>query len=205
MSFYEDHIFPTLLDVATRPVRRDRQALVSRARGRVLEIGMGTGANLPYYTGAATDVVGLEPSRTMLAEAEKLASGLPGPNRFRFVVGGAEAMPFADQSFDTVIACLVFCTIPDTQAAAREAFRVLRPGGEFLFFEHVAHTRPAVRRWQQRLNPVWKKLACGCELTRDTEATFRNAGFEFVELETVEHPRVPALANAVLRGRATRN
>lgn len=205
MGFYEDRIFPPLLDVATRPFRRDRQALIARASGRVLEIGMGTGANLPYYTGLATEVVGLEPSKAMLAEAEKTAARLSGQTRYRFVVGSAEAMPFPDQSFDTVVACLVFCTIPDARGAAREALRVLRPGGDLLFFEHVAHPRPSVHRWQQRVNPLWRRLACGCELTRDTQSVFADAGFLFTELETLEHPKALAIANAMLRGRATRN
>jgi ubiquinone/menaquinone biosynthesis C-methylase UbiE len=170
----------------------------------VLEIGIGTGANLPFYGPAATEVVGLEPSLAMLADAEKVAAGLGGPTRFSFVVGGAEALPFPDQSFDTVIACLVFCTIPEHEAAAREAFRVLKPGGEFLFFEHVAHPRASVRRWQDRLNPAWKKLACGCNLNRDTAAVFRQAGFRFAELDAFEHPKVPALAGAIIRGKATR-
>lgn len=204
MSFYEDHVFPVFLDFATRPFRQDRQRLVARARGRVLEIGVGTGANLPFYGAAASEVIGLEPSRAMLDDAEKLAAGLRGGPRFSFVVGGAEALPFPDASFDTVIACLVFCTIPDTENAAREALRVLKPGGEFLFFEHVAHPRASVRRWQERLNPAWKKLACGCHLNRDTTQTFRDAGFRFVELDAFEHPGVPPLAGAIIRGSATR-
>lgn len=204
MSFYEDHVFPVFLNVATRPFRRDRQALVARARGRVLEIGIGTGANLPYYSAAATEVIGLEPSGAMLGDAARLAAGLPGSDRFSFVVGGAESLPFADASFDTVIACLVFCTIPDTENAAKEALRVLKPGGQFLFFEHVAHPRESVRRWQDRLNPAWKKLACGCHLNRDTAQTFRDAGFRFVEFDAFEHPGVPSLAGAIIRGSATR-
>lgn len=204
MSFYEDHVFPLFLDIATRPFRQDRNQLVARASGSVLEIGAGNGANLPYYTPAATDVVLLEPSQAMLAAAEKRSHTLHDPGRFSFVAGGAEALPFADKSFDTVIACLVFCTIPDVQNAAREAFRVLKPGGQFLFFEHVAHPRDNVRRWQERLNPAWKKIACGCHLNRDTAGLFREAGFQFVEFDAFEHPKVPALANAIIRGSATR-
>lgn len=204
MSFYEDHVFPLFLDIATRPFRPDRERLIAQARGRVLEIGAGNGANLPCYTPAATDVVLLEPSRAMLAEAEQRSQTLHDPGRFSFVVGGAEALPFPDQSFDTVIACLVFCTIPDVENSAREAFRVLKPGGQFLFFEHVAHPRENVRRWQERINPLWKKLACGCHLNRDTATTFRAAGFQFMEFEAFEHPKVPALAGAIIRGSASR-
>lgn len=204
MSFYADHVFPLFLDVATRPFRPDRERLLAQARGRVLEIGAGNGANLPCYSAAATDVVLLEPSQAMLAQAAKRAQRVPDPGRFSFVAGGAEALPFSDASFDTVIACLVFCTIPDVERSAREAFRVLKPGGQFLFFEHVAHPRDGVRRWQERLNPAWKKIACGCHLNRDTAATFRGAGFRFVEFEAFEHPHVPALAGAIIRGRATR-
>lgn len=204
MSFYEDHVFPFFLDVATRPFRRDRERLVAQARGRVLEIGVGTGANLQYYTAAATEVVGLEPSAAMLVDADSRARALAGPTRFTFVQGGAEALPFPDESFDTVVACLVFCTIPDFEDAAREAHRVLRPGGELLFFEHVAHPAAGVRRWQERLNPLWRRLACGCNLNRDTANVFRRAGFAFTEFEAFEHPAVPAVAGAIIRGRARR-
>ncbi|MFZ5723122.1 MAG: class I SAM-dependent methyltransferase [Pseudomonadota bacterium] len=204
MSFYEDRIFPLFLDLATRPFRPDRTRLLAQARGRVLEIGAGNGANLPAYTPAATDIVLLEPAAALLAEAEKRARTLPDPGRFSFIAAGAEALPFVDESFDTVIACLVFCTIPDVENAAREARRVLKPDGQFLFFEHVAHPRAGVRRWQQRLNPAWKKLACGCHLDRDTAAVFSAAGFRYTEFEAFEHPKVPALAGAIIRGRATR-
>lgn len=205
MSFYEDRIFPIVLDLATRPVRADRIRLVAAARGRVLEIGAGGGANLPYYGPEAREVVGLEPAQTLLDDARRVAAGLPGSERFSFVAAGAEALPFADASFDTVVACLVFCTIPDTASAAREMHRVLRPGGDLLFFEHVVHPRAGVRRWQERLDPLWTKLACGCHLTRDTTQVFRDAGFRFRELDAFEHPKIPALVNAMIRGSATRD
>lgn len=204
MSFYENHVFPVFLDIATRPFQRDREALIARARGRVLEIGIGTGANLPLYGAGVSEVFGIEPSEAMLADARQRAAGLRNGIRYSFHVAGAEALPFEDASFDTVIACLVFCTIPDTRSAAKEALRVLKPGGQFLFFEHVAHPRAGVRRWQERLNPAWKKIACGCHLNRDTAQTFRDAGFRFVDFEAFEHPKVPALANALIRGAATR-
>ena len=104
----------------------------------------------------------------------------------------------------TVIAFLVFCTIPDAEAAAREAYRVLAPSGQLLFFEHVVSPKVGVRRWQERIDPLWTKLACGCHLTRDTTRTFRDAGFRFTDLDAFEHPKIPALASAMIRGSATR-
>ena len=204
MSFYEDRVFPLFLDLATRPFRPDRERLLAGARGRVLEIGAGNGANLPFYRPEAREIVLLEPGAALLAQAAERARQLPDPQRFSCVAGGAEALPFADESFDTVIACLVFCTIPDVERSAREAFRVLKPGGSFLFFEHVAHPREGVRRWQKRLNPLWNRIACGCHLDRDTAAVFRAAGFRYTEFEAFDHPGVPALAGYVIRGAATR-
>jgi ubiquinone/menaquinone biosynthesis C-methylase UbiE len=204
MSFYEDRVFPVFLDLATRPFARDRAALIGRASGRVLELGVGTGANLPFYTEAAREVVGLEPCAALLEQARARAATLPDPQRITLVQGVAESLPFPDDSFDTVVACLVFCTIPDAATAAAEARRVLRPGGQFLFFEHVASTDAGTRRWQERLNPLWQKAACGCRLNCDTAEVFRAAGLEWREFDRFRHPKVLALAGTMIRGVATK-
>lgn len=204
MSFYEDRVFPVFLELATRPFARDRAALIGRASGRVLELGIGTGANLPFYPPSAHEVVGLEPCAALLEKARARAALLPDPARFTLVQGTAEAMPWPDDSFDTIVACLVFCTIPDPATAAAEARRVLKPGGQFLFFEHVASPDAGLRRWQDRLNPLWQKASCGCRLNCDTAEVFRAAGLNWREFDRFRHPKVLALAGTMIRGVATK-
>lgn len=204
MGWYENHVFPPLLDWATRPLQRTRTELLAGARGRVLELGVGTGANFGSYTRAATEIHGIEPTPAMLARAQRKAASLPEPQRFTLVEAGAEALPYPDAHFDTVIACLVFCTIPDAEAAAAEAARVLRPDGQLLVLEHVASHRPFMNRLQRGINPMWRKLACGCELTRDTAALLRRHGFNLDNTRHWQHPALPGLMAQVLYGRAMR-
>ncbi|MZR62279.1 class I SAM-dependent methyltransferase [Alcanivorax sp. DP30] len=200
MSLYEDRVFPKLLDWATRPVWRDREKLLSQAHGKVLELGVGTGANFPLYTSNATEIHGIEPGDALLDLARESANQCGNPQRFHLQTGDAQALPYADETFDTVVACLVFCTIPDPQAAAREAFRVLKPGGTLLALEHVASEKRWVRHVQTGLNPAWKHLACGCQLTRDTATTFREAGFKLNKATHRKHPKLPAFAAELLDG-----
>lgn len=204
MGWYEDKLFPPLLDWATRPLNRDRDALLAGARGRVLELGVGTGANFGRYTPAATEIHGIEPGGAMLAKARATAEALPQPERFHLVEAGAEALPYPDHHFDTVIACLVFCTIPDREAAAREVARVLRPDGQLLVLEHVQSERPLTRRVQHGLNPLWRHLACGCQLTRDTGTLLADHGFDISGLRRWRHPKLPGFAGELLQGVATR-
>lgn len=204
MGWYENHVFPPLLDWATRPLQRTRTELLAGARGRVLELGVGTGANFDSYTGAATEIHGIEPTPAMLARAQRKAASLPDPQRFTLVEAGAEALPYPDAHFDTVVACLVFCTIPDAEAAAAEAARVLRPDGQLLLLEHVASQRALVHSVQRGLNPVWRRLACGCELTRDTGALLRRHGFNLDATRHWHHPALPRLMAEVLYGHAVR-
>ncbi|AJD47668.1 hypothetical protein S7S_06260 [Isoalcanivorax pacificus W11-5] len=203
MGWYEDHIFPPLLDWATRPLERTRRELLAQASGRVLELGVGTGANFPSYTAAATEIHGIEPTPALLRLARDRAASLPDPQRFTLVKAGAEALPYPDDHFDSVVACLVFCTIPDTEAAAAEIARVLRPGGTVLVLEHVASHRHGLRRLQRGINPVWRRLACGCELTRDTAALLHRHGFDLNDTRHWRHPALPGLMAEVLYGRAT--
>lgn len=207
MSLYADHLFPRLLDLLSRALEPDRAAVIGRARGRVLELGFGTGANLPHYGAGVTEVVGIEPGtgmthRTRQRIAQLQAAGRPVPD-FDLHQGSAEALPFRDQSFDTVVAFLVLCTIPDAATALHEARRVLRPGGRLLFFEHVRAPEPQLARWQDRIDPVWTRIACGCHLNRDTRALIDGSGFSFHDLEAAHHPRMgPKLSNFVIQGQA---
>lgn len=201
-AWYEDKVFPRLLDRATRPLGRDRKELLARASGRVLEIGVGNGANFPFYTDSATEIHGIEPARALLAEARASAATQPNPQRFHLLETGAEAMPYPDNHFDVVVACLVFCTIPDAAGAAREVLRVLKPGGQLLVLEHVAHQQPLWRRGQKMIEPLWTPMACGCHLSRDTYGLFKEAGFDVSGLNQWQHPKIPRLAGFMLSGTA---
>jgi ubiquinone/menaquinone biosynthesis C-methylase UbiE len=201
-AWYEDRVFPQLLHWATRPLYRDRQKLIQQASGRVLELGVGTGANFPHYTASANEIHGIEPALALLEQARVEASACVEPERFHLIQAGAEALPYPDNHFDTVVACLVFCTIPDASSAAAEVLRVLRPGGKLLVLEHVAHHRPAWHRTQKFIEPVWTPLACGCHLSRDTGALLSATGYDTRDLHHWQHPRLPRFAGYMLSGSA---
>lgn len=204
MSFYEDRIFPPIMEWATRVFRRQIAEMIGQAQGRVLEIGAGTGANLGFYGTQVEEVVGIEPVEAMLEKARRMTANARHGVPVTLQTGDARALPFGDAEFDTVVACLVFCTIPQPEKAAREAFRVLKPGGKLVFFEHVVSPHESTRAWQNRLNPIWRKAACGCEINRDTRALFEAAGFVYDNIEDFEHPKVPTLMAPIISGVATR-
>ena len=143
-------------------------------------------------------VIGIDSSAAQLHTARG-RGGPPGYAR-----GSAVSLPIRDGAFDAVVACLLLEHVEDLRASVAEAARSLRPGGRFLFFEHVVHPEARTRRWQNRLNPLWQKLACGCQLNRDTDATFREAGLRYESFERYRHPKVPALAGTIIRGVATK-
>ncbi|GMU48788.1 MAG: hypothetical protein AMXMBFR31_10140 [Candidatus Desulfobacillus denitrificans] len=178
-GWYERHVLPYLIELAcgTKPVGRQRGKVIPQARGRVLEIGIGTGLNLPFYDASRVHaIVGVEPSLRMhrLALKRSRAAGLPVD-----IVGiGAERLPLADHVFDTVVSTYTLCTIPDPVAALREVRRVLAPGGRLLFSEHGRAPDESVRKWQSRLQPVWMKFSGGCRLDRDIPAILKEAGFD---------------------------
>jgi ubiquinone/menaquinone biosynthesis C-methylase UbiE len=181
-------------------LREMRQELLAAARGRVLELGAGTGLNLEHYSEGVTDLTMAEPDphmtkqlRRRLQTAERDAAVVEAP---------AEALPFRDDSFDTAVATLVLCTVPDPAAATSEIRRVLKPGGRFLFLEHVRSEDPGLARWQDRLERPWRFLGDGCHCNRDTLATLRGAGFEVPEVERDQLPKAPPLVRPLIRGSA---
>ena len=188
-NWYERHILPYLIDMACGigPVKKQREKIVPLAAGRVLEIGIGTGLNLPHYDAHRVDrVIGLDPGTEMHRLARKR---LEGTGLTVELVGlSAERIPYADASFDCVLVTFSLCTIPDPVAALREMRRVLKPGGKLLFCEHGRAPDASVARWQDRLTPVWSKFAGGCHLNRDIPALLVEAGFICEDLQTMYLP-----------------
>ncbi|WP_448586407.1 class I SAM-dependent methyltransferase [Thermaurantiacus sp.] len=176
MNLWDRHIVPRLIGVACAqaPLMERRARVVPGARGEVLELGAGGGLNLALYDPTrVTRVVGIDPNAKLRAMA--LARAAPVPTEI--VDGVAECLPFAAASFDTVVATLTLCSVADHARALAEAARVLKPGGQFLFLEHGAAPDPSVARWQRRLEPVWRRIAGGCHLTRPVAAAIAAAGF----------------------------
>lgn len=204
MGFYDTHILPRLLNVAmnTKALREERQRCLAGVTGTVLEIGFGTGLNLPHYPATVTKVVGVDPSATSAKLAARRRDVSPFPVE---TVGlSAETIPVADASFDAAVSTFTLCTIPDVGAALREMRRAVRPGGHFYFVEHGLANEPAVRRWQHRLNPLQKKLFGGCHLTRDIGALVAQAGFEIEHLENGYLSGAPKFGGFLYRGVARR-
>lgn len=189
MGLYSKYVLPHLIHLAcgSRPIMRQRSKVVPQARGRVLEIGVGSGLNLPFYDSAhVTEIHGLDPAPELAARARRAASGIPMD--VEFVVASAEEIPLEDTSFDTVVVTYTLCSIPDLGAALREMRRVLVPDGSLLFCEHGLAPDPGVERWQDRINPVWKRVAGGCNLNRDIPELLRVSGFDTTHVESMYIP-----------------
>jgi ubiquinone/menaquinone biosynthesis C-methylase UbiE len=170
-------------------LRAHRQALVAKASGRVLEIGGGTGANLPFYGSGVTALTITEPSEPMAVRLERRLGEHQLPAEV--VRAPAEELPFASDSFDAAVSTLVLCTVRDQERALAELGRVLRPGGSLVFIEHVRSDSPRLARWQRRLNPVQRVIGCGCHCDRATVESARTAGFKITELTCDDMRKVP--------------
>jgi len=165
-----------------------RRALLAEARGRVVEIGAGTGVNLDLY-GRIEDLTLVEPDPHMGAKLRRrLSEQGAGAAPARLLAAPAEAIPTPDDTFDTAVATLVLCTVPDPVAAITELARVLKPGGRLLFIEHVRSDDPDRARWQDRLEKPWRFLADGCYCNRDTESSLRASAFT---VDSVDHGTFP--------------
>jgi ubiquinone/menaquinone biosynthesis C-methylase UbiE len=184
MSFYKDRVLPYLVHASMRQEAFDpyRRRVVSSATGRVLEIGVGSGLNLPLYGEQATSVIGLDPSTKLLSMARRAAA--TSNRSIELIDGSAEDIPLPDEAVDSVVSTWTLCTIPDVTRALGEMRRVLKPGGRLLFAEHGRSIDPGVRRWQDRLTPLWKHVGGGCHLNRPIEQLLRGAGFQIRQMHT---------------------
>ena len=184
MSFYRDRVLPYLINLAMRNRRLlpYRERVLSAAEGRVLEIGIGSGLNLPFYPARVSEIVGLEPAPRLAAMARRASARSSFP--VAFIEGSAEAIPLDHNSFDTVVTTWTLCSVPDAERALGEMHRVLKPGGRLLFAEHGRAPEAGVRKWQGRLTPLWKRITGGCHLNRPIDTLIENAGFDIEVLET---------------------
>ncbi|WP_332767142.1 class I SAM-dependent methyltransferase [Phenylobacterium sp.] len=194
-SFYERRILPRLLTCAcaSSPIMKQRAKIVPLASGRVLELGIGMGLNLALYDADKVEsVAGVDPA----AELRALALAAPRDPRLAVSVveGTAEALPFPDASFDSVVCTFTLCSVQTPAMALAEARRVLKPGGGFLFCEHGLAPDSEVAKWQRRVEPIWKRLAGGCHLTRPVAGAIAASGFSIQNLETFYLPKTPRIA-----------
>jgi SAM-dependent methyltransferase len=170
----------------TRNARADTTAASRRLSAAscmgVLEVGVGSGLNLPIYGAQVSEIVGLEPAPRLIGMAEHLAGHAKAP--VRFITGSAESLPLESASMDTVVTTWTLCSIPDAIGALKEMRRVLRPGGELLFVEHGLSPESTVEKWQHRLTPLWKKIGGGCHLNRPIRALIEQGGFGITSLDT---------------------
>jgi ubiquinone/menaquinone biosynthesis C-methylase UbiE len=185
MGFYAQHVLPRLLDVGMRneELARLRAAWIPKARGEVLEIGIGSGLNLPFYSPEVQRVFGVEPSAEIQRMARKRAAA--GSTTVEFLSQSAEErLPLANGSVDTIVVTWTLCSIANAPKALDQVKRVLKRSGRLIFVEHGRSPDPGVVVWQDRLTPFWKHLAGGCHLNRKVDELIAGAGFQILELKT---------------------
>jgi len=195
MNMYEQYCLPHLIhfDCGLHVIQQQREKIVPLAKGRVLEVGMGSGLNIPFYDPKNIELVwGLEPSEGMRKKAQTNLEHAPFEVRWLDLPG--EEIPLRDESVDTVLLTYTLCSIPDWQKALRHMRRVLKPGGQLLFCEHGAAPDANVRRWQDRLTPLWRKIAGGCHLNRAIPHYLEEGGFaiQSMEAQYLEGPKFAA-------------
>jgi len=204
MSLYDKYILPKIIDwgCGQEIMQQQRQQVVPMAYGRILEIGIGSGRNLPFYDSTHVEkVIGIDPSAEMLAMARERSRDLPFP--VEFVQMGSETIPLDDHSVDTVLMTFTLCTIPDVEAALQQMRRVLKPGGELIFCEHGRAPDANIQKWQDRINPLWKRCFGGCNINRNIPALLRASGFRINRIEQTYLPDTPRIAGYRYLGTAS--
>ncbi len=205
MGLWDRYAVPALVSAgcASKPIMKQREKVVPHAAGAVLEIGCGAGTNFAMYDpGKVERLFAVEPALGMINRAKRTVAAVGASFPIELAQTGAEAVPLDDGSIDTAVLTFVMCTIPEPDAAFAELRRVLKPGGQVLFSEHGLSPDPGVAKWQRRVEPVWKRLAGGCHITRDVGDMLRRNGFAADRFETMYLPAAPKIAGFVSWGSA---
>jgi ubiquinone/menaquinone biosynthesis C-methylase UbiE len=188
MNMYEKYVLPQVINCVCglKPMMRQREKVVPHATGVVLEIGVGSGLNLPYYDAhKVKQIIGIDPTPAV-SKLQSRVDNISIP--FELIKKGAESLDLDNQSIDTVVVTYTFCTIPDVESSLAEIRRVIKPQGEVLFIEHGKAPDESVRRTQDRINPIWRRLSGGCHLNRDIPALLQANGFDVNQLEEMYLP-----------------
>ena len=195
MSLYDKSVLPKFLNCAcgSKPVEYQRKKVVPNAEGIVLEVGIGSGLNLPFYDNSkVTQIWGLDPSEELSSMAKETAKNLDID--VKFISGGAEDIPLPDNYFDTALVTYTMCTIPEVIRANIEIKRVLKDTGKLIFCEHGIAPDVNIAKWQSRIDPIWGKLAGGCHLNRDIPSILEDSGYKIIELDQMYLPSTPKVA-----------
>ena len=195
MGLYNKYILPKFLNCAcgSKPINYQRQKVVPLAKGKVLDIGIGSGLNIPFYNSDKIDkVIGIDPSHELIELAKELANDSKAS--IELVIGSAESIPYPDNFFDTVLVTYTMCTIPNVAIANKEMWRVLKDDGRLIFCEHGLAPDKKISKWQNRIDPFWGKIAGGCHLNRDIQKLITDAGFSFESLDKMYIPNTPKFA-----------
>ena len=201
---YEKFVLPKILDVccSTKPIAYQRNKIVPNANGTVLEIGIGSGLNIPYYQKSKINkIYGLDPSQELCEIAKKTA--FKNEIEIDFLIDGAEEIKLPSRSIDTVLITYTLCSIPNPEVALKEIKRVMKHEGKILFCEHGAAPDLNVHKWQNRINPLWGKLFGGCNINRDIPSIILNSGFKLNKLEQMYLPSTPKIVGYNYWGNAS--
>lgn len=204
MGFYSNYLFPRVMNavMSNKLMTEERKKVLSSVSGEILEIGFGTGLNLPHYPDYVRKITVIDPNAGMktLAERQIRASRIEVESH---TLAG-EHLPMRDHAFDTVVCTWTLCSIADVEQALREVRRVLRPGGRFLFVEHGLSDKRAVQKWQNRLNPIQRALGDGCNLNRPMDRLIESQGLTLASIDRFDLPKTPKFVGHLYRGIATK-
>jgi len=204
MGWYGEHIFPHLMEwvMGGEEFQKQRSLVLARVNGTVLEIGFGTGLNLPHYPAALSSLHAIDPAHMLPRKIAERSAAIPFPLQIQRT--SAETLPYNARSFNFVVSTWTLCTIPDPVKALLEVYRVLKPDGVFLFLEHGRSEDAKVAAWQDRFNSVQNIIGCGCNLNRKIDQIIAQAGLMIMTLDRFQMQSVPRLGGEMYRGAATR-